>query len=86
MTTAEAYAKALFAKMSEDPGRSKEYLANLKKSVAARGYERLLPSILNEYQKLELREKRSSNRAKITPESERTRILLELYRKLVSTS
>jgi len=86
MTTAAAYAKALKEKVQEDPAKASAYIANLKKTLATRGYTRLLPSIVHEYEKLELAESRSKARANTTPETERTRMLLELYRTLVSTS
>ncbi|HEV8666876.1 MAG TPA: hypothetical protein VN665_03465 [Candidatus Paceibacterota bacterium] len=84
MTTAAAYAKAIY---DLDKAKfSKEYFANLKNALESRGHRKLLPAILSEYEKLELAAERSKTRSAITPESERNRQLLELYRRLVSNN
>jgi hypothetical protein len=83
MTTAAAYAKALYE--LDKKNFSKAYFTNLHKALESRGHGKLLPAILSEYEKLELAEARSKARSTITPESERNRTLLELYRRLVAT-
>lgn len=83
MTTAGAYARALQELVEKTPTRSKEFLKNLHTSLERRGHSKLLPQIVSEYQKLELQKKRSAENAKITPQMEQTRILLQLYQKLI---
>ncbi len=75
------YAKALY---SLNPDKS--HLVKLRTLLKRRGHEKLLPKIFAEYQKLALAEKRRERAAAITPEAERTRVLLELYRKLIHTN
>lgn len=72
------YAKALY-----ELGGSAARLHKLKAVLKSRGHEALLPKIFAEYQKLELRAQRRARAAEVTPERERTRVLLELYKKLV---
>ncbi len=86
MTPAAMYAKAMYSLVGGKSDVSKPYLAHLRTVLARRGHQKLLPAIFTEYEKLELAAQRSKSRATITPESERTRILLELYRRLVSTN
>jgi F0F1-type ATP synthase delta subunit len=76
MTKAAAYAKALYA--AKNPR-----MANVRAALQKRGHLKLLPHILSEYQKLVLKERRLAEQKKVTPAQERTRILLELYKKLV---
>ncbi len=75
------YAKALY---SLNPDKSD--LAALRNLLKRRGHEKLLPRIFMEYKKLVLAEERRERSAQITPEAERTRVLLELYRKLIHTN
>jgi hypothetical protein len=84
MSIAGLYAKALHLATKE--GDAKNALKNLRASLEKRGHIKLLPAIFNEYKKLLLAEERSQARNTITPESERTRELLELYRRLVTTN
>lgn len=86
MPTAALYAKALRAALATNAANAKELLVNLRSVLESRGHQKLLPAILTEYEKLEQAEERSKSRAAITPESERNRTLLELYRRLVSTN
>lgn len=72
------YAKALY-----ELGGSAARLSKLKDVLKSRGHEALLPKIFAEYQKLELAESRRQKAAEVTPERERTRVLLELYNKLI---
>ena len=74
------YAKALYEASKSD------LLANLRMALKRRGNEKLLPRIFSEYKKLVLAQARRKRAAEITPEAERTRVLLELYRKLIHTN
>lgn len=85
MNTAAHYARALFALIEEKPKRAAAYLTNLDAVLKKRGHEKLLPKIFNEYQKLQLAQERIEKHKTLTPEQDRTRILLELYRKLTKT-
>jgi len=71
------YAKALYQLQA-----NARNLPALRALLKRRGHEKLLPRILSEYQKLALQEKRLQVHKKVTPEKERARILLELYRTL----
>ena len=71
------YAKALYQAEGK-PG----LLKNLRELLKRRGHEKLLPRIYSEYKKLVLAEHRRKQAATVTPAAEKTRILLELYRKL----
>ncbi len=84
MTTAEHYAHALFELVLEYPSDGSRYLKNLSAVLERRGHSKLLPRIYSEYQMLELRKERAAQNSIVTPEQERTRTLLELYRKLVA--
>jgi len=82
MTLAKMYAEALY---KAEQGKSvKEHSKNLVAALKRRGHEKLLPRIVAEYEKLLEREERSKKYKKVTPESEQTRVLLELYQKFVS--
>ena len=85
MNTAIQYAKALQALVQKNPSSSKDYIHNLRASLAKRGHEKLLPRILNEYEKLETHDQRMMNYKEMTPEMKRTSTLLELYKRLVAT-
>lgn len=80
------YAKALRDEVLQGKVDAAALLQNFRQALQARGHEKLLPSIYNEYQKLELADERSKKRSAITPESEQTRNLLELYRRLVTAN
>jgi hypothetical protein len=75
------YAKALF-----ELGGGKERLNSLRAVLKRHRHERLLPQIFAAYQKLELGRDRLAQHKKITPEQERTRVLMELYKKLIETN
>lgn len=60
-------------------------IKNLRSALKRRGHEKLLPRIYTEYQKLGLADERLRRHQEITPEKERTRVLLELYKKLVAS-
>lgn len=79
------YAKALHALIQKNPGHGRTYLKNLQEALQRRGHLKLLPRIFAEYQKLQQKDERAERYAAVTPERERTRTLLELYRKLVSS-
>lgn len=86
MTLEATYARALYEVVATDPSKSSEHLANLLKALTARGHQKLLRKIYSEYERLALREKRSKQYKTVTPEQERTRVLLELYRNLIQTN
>jgi len=84
MTTASQYAHALFSLVAEKPSEGSRYLKNISAVLEHRGHSKILPQIFAAYQTLELRKGRAAERAVVSPEQERTRTLLELYRKLLS--
>lgn len=84
MILASQYAKALRSLVEENPTTGKEFLAGLHAALTRRGHEKLLPHILSEYEKLEMADKRTKRAKEVTPERERTRILFELYKKLIA--
>jgi len=86
MPTAALYAKALREAAQQDQMKAKALLGNLHSALLRRGHQKLLPAILSEYEKLELADERSKMRSTISPQSERNRMLLELYRRLVSSN
>jgi len=77
------YAQALYGSDTQAP---QSLLENLKAALLRRGHTKLLPKILREYEKLHLHRARMQMYTTPSKESERTRILLELYRKLISTT
>ena len=77
---AKHYAQALF-----ELRLGKSDLPNVRAALARRGHLKLLPMIFTEYQKLVVQKERSAMHAKVTPERERNRVLLELYRTLVDS-
>ena len=85
MTLSSDYARALFEVAAKEPAKSAEHLKNLRAALARRGHEKLLPRILSDYQMLEVKETRAHAHRTINPEQERTRVLLELYRKLITS-
>ena len=86
MTTEKQYATALYDLLVQHPERGQEYLENLKKSLRAKGYQKLLSKIFMEYAYLLEHQERARRYGQVSPESERTRVLLELYRTLVTKS
>ncbi len=85
MTLAGSYARALFELVSKDATKGTEYLQGLRQALTSRGHNKLLPRIYAEFQTLMLKEERTKFQNTVTPEAERTRQLLELYRKLTTT-
>jgi hypothetical protein len=85
MTLSSDYARALYELTQKDTSRGSEYLKNLKDALKRRGHEKLLSKIFTDYESLTLKEKRSKAHRTVTREQERTRVLLELYKKLVET-
>ena len=85
MTIAAEYAKALYALVEKNKEGGKAYLKNLRQALERRGHIKLLPQIFSEYKKLAMAHDRTELHKKITPENERTRMLLELYRKMTAT-
>lgn len=86
MTLEQQYAHALFDLVSKSPEKSGEYLKGLVQTLERKGHQKLMPRIYTQYQSIIERGDRSKKYAAVTPEGERTRILLELYRTLVATS
>ncbi len=84
MTIQAQYAKALSALVAQDPQKGEKFLGNLKAALKRRGHEKLLPHIFAEYEKLDEGRTRAAAARKITPERERTRVLFELYKKLIA--
>ncbi len=82
MMLARMYAEALYK--AGQGKTTKEHTKNLTAALKRRGHLKLLPRIAAEYEKLLEREDRSKKYKNVTPESEQTRVLLELYQKLVS--
>ena len=78
MELSAQYAKALA--QVEKPS-----MASLRAALERRGHLKLLPRIYAEYEKLQLLNERRKKQQEPTAEQERTRILLELYKKLVAT-
>ena len=72
------YAKALY----QLTGKS-DVLGNLRTVLKRRGHEKLLPQIFAEYKKLVLGAERLAKHKEVTPGKEQTRVLLELYKKLI---
>ncbi|MDB5224728.1 MAG: hypothetical protein JWO43_350 [Candidatus Adlerbacteria bacterium] len=85
MTIATTYAKALYAANAQAPEAGAKHLAHLRESLARRGHTKLYPQIFAEYSKLIEKDARRKEYEKVTPEAERTRTLLELYRKLITS-
>ncbi|MEK7068550.1 MAG: hypothetical protein AAB964_01910 [Patescibacteria group bacterium] len=73
------YAQALY-----DVGE-RASIARVREALERRGHIKLLPRIYAEYQKLILRDRRAKLRERSDPAHERTRILLELYKKLLAS-
>jgi F0F1-type ATP synthase delta subunit len=86
MNLERSYARALYEVVSKDEAKGKEYIANLKEALKRRGHEKLFPKIFSEYEQLTLKKERSNVQTTVSPEQERTRILLELYQKLTQST
>ncbi len=84
MNISTQYAKALYELVNKDSREGNKYLKNLRQALERRGHIKLLPQIFSEFKKLALANERTELHKKITPENERTRVLLELYRKLTT--
>ncbi len=85
MTAADTYARALLSAVEDNPGRGGELLKNLRSLLARRGHEKLLPRIYQASVRLLRSKERSARYKEASPEQERTRALLELYRRLIKT-
>jgi hypothetical protein len=84
MTIAEQYARGLHTLIEKNPKEAEGYLKNLKQALERRGHRKLLPQVFAAYRMLELAEKRSQAHRRITPGQDRTRTLLQLYKKLIA--
>lgn len=85
MNITASYAKALYDLVEQEPAKGKRYLQGLRETLARRGHGNLLPRVYAEFERLSLARERSKKFSASTPESERTRQLVELYRKLISS-
>ena len=85
MTIEEQYAEALHELVAAEPAKASHYLKNLAEVLNRRGHQKLLPRILAAYERHEQATKRAESYRATTPEEERTRVLLELYRTLIAT-
>ncbi len=83
MTAEKQYAIAVFELVSANPDKAEEYLANLKKTLTTKGHQKLMSRIFAEYKTIIEKKDRTKKYGVVTPESERTRVLLELYRTLL---
>jgi hypothetical protein len=83
MQTATQYAHALHDLAEANPGEAVAYLERLREVLASRGHVSLLPRIYTEYVHLLQHKARLKLHREITPEQERTRQLVELYRRLI---
>jgi hypothetical protein len=83
MQTATQYAQALYELAEQKPAEAVAFLERLREILARRGHQRLLPRIYTEYEHLLQRKSRLELHRKVTPEQERTRQLVELYRRLI---
>jgi hypothetical protein len=81
-TLPEQYAQALYELGSANPQRTKEYLKNLEQVLERRGHQKLFPRILGYLKTIEEKRTREKKFKKFTPEDQRTRTLVELYRTL----
>jgi hypothetical protein len=86
MTLQASYAKALRESVQNGKVSEKDAISNLKAALVRRGHQKLIPQIIAEYERILVREERSRKYKEVTPEKERTRVLYELYRKLIRTS
>ncbi len=85
MNPAAHYARALFELVEKTPNNEAVFLHNLVSVLKRRGHGALLARIFSEYQKLELQKKRTAGRSKTSADERRTKVLLELYRKLIAS-
>ena len=85
MDNAQRYAQAIYNAQAEHTTAAQAFFARVREALARRGHEKLLPRIASEYEKLLLRDARREAHEEITPEGERARVLLQLYRKLVTS-
>ncbi|MEK7612945.1 MAG: hypothetical protein AAB449_02250 [Patescibacteria group bacterium] len=85
MILEQQYAQALH-KARSSQGPATELFANLAAALKRRGHMQLLPRIVSAYQKIAAQETRLEEYTKVTPERERTRVLVELYTKLVRST
>ncbi len=73
------YAQAIY------DAKEKVTVPRVREALERRGHLKLMPQIYREYEKLLLRRSRLLAHQKTTPTKERTRVLLELYKKLIAT-
>lgn len=81
MNLARQYAEALYRAQ----GKDKEKIKHLIEALVRRGHLKLLPRIYAAYRTLDERRARIAAYRTLTPERARRRMLIELYKKLVSS-
>lgn len=89
MNPARSYARALYGVVNakrRDATERKQIFKRLTEVLRSRGHLALLPRIAAEYGRLEVGAERAKRYKKITLQMERTRTLLELYRKLITVN
>lgn len=84
MNNTAHYARALDELVTKNPDLERKYLRNFFEVLGRKGHTKLLPRIFSEYERMQLKKRRSEAYAHITPEQEQTRVLVELYRTLLS--
>ena len=85
MTLEQQYAHALHELVSKNPAKSDDYVKGLKHTLQKKGHQKLTPQIFSQYKQIIEIENRSQKYSQTTPQQERTRVLLELYRTLVAS-
>lgn len=86
MNIAKQYAQGLYDVEREHQQASKAFFARVREALVRRGHQKLLPRIASAYEMLLVRERRREASLQMTPEGERMRVLLQLYRKLISAN
>ena len=81
---AKQYARGMYEAQAEKASASKAFFARVRDALRERGHEKLLPKVASEYEKLLLRDQRREAHERVTPEGERVRVLVQLYRKLTT--
>ncbi|MGH7141425.1 MAG: hypothetical protein ACREGH_02215 [Minisyncoccia bacterium] len=85
MQLSEQYARALRELVAKNPDRASHYFRNLRGVLARRGHEKLLRRVVDSYTALEVGAERQARAGLSTKEERRMRMLVELYRKLISS-
>ncbi len=86
MDIAKQYARGIYEAQAGRANASKAFFERVQDALTERGHAKLLPRVASEYEKLLLRERRREADERVTPEGERVRVLVQLYRKLISAN